>query len=180
METKRILMIVAPERFRDEEFFRPREVFEKNGYDVVVGSTRLGKATGVKGGDVEVDVLIDGLSADDFDAVTIAGGGGSRAFLWDNPALHRLLNDAFSKGKIVSAICISPVVLAKAGLLKGKDSTVFDAPDAVEEMRKSGTNLKPEHVVRDGGIITGDGPECAYDFGEEIVRALENKPARNF
>ncbi|MCL2550474.1 MAG: DJ-1/PfpI family protein [Methanimicrococcus sp.] len=173
MKTKKILMIVAPERFRDEEFFRPREVFEKNGYNVVIGSTRLGKATGVKGGDVKVDVLIDGLSADDFDAVVISGGAGSKTFLWDNQALHRLLNDAFSKGKVVSAICISPVILAKAGLLKGKNATIFDAPDAIEEMQKAGTNLKAKHVVRDGGIITGDGPECSYDFGEEIIRALK-------
>jgi len=173
MGTKKILMIVAPERFRDEEFFRPREVFEKNGYIVVVGSTRLGKATGTKGGDVEVDVLIDGLPADDFDAIVISGGSGSKAFLWDNPTLHRLLNDAFTKGKVVSAICISPVILAKAGLLKGKNSTVFDDPDAVKEMQKAGTKLKAEPVVRDGSIITGDGPECSYDFGEEIIKALK-------
>ncbi|MCL2863137.1 MAG: DJ-1/PfpI family protein [Methanimicrococcus sp.] len=174
MKTGKILMIVAPELFRDEEFFHPREVFEKNGYNVVVGSTRLGKAAGAKGGSVDVDVIIDKQSADDFDAIVISGGKGSKAFLWDNTALHRLLNDAFAKGKIVSAICISPVILAKAGLLKGKNSTVFDAPDAVEEMKKSGTKLKAEHVVRDGSIITGDGPEYSYDFGEEIIRALKD------
>lgn len=175
MVTRKILMIVAPERFRDEEFFQPREVFEKNGYDVVVGSTRFGKAAGTQGGSVDVDVLIDDVSADSFDAVVLSGGGGSKAFLWDNPDLHKLLNDAFAQEKIVSAICISPVVLAKAGLLNGKESTVFDAPDAVEEMKKAGAHLKAAHVVRDGLLITGDGPECASDFGEEIIRALQNK-----
>ena len=174
MKSNRILMIVAPERFRDEEFFHPREVFLKHGYDVAVGSTRLGKATGVKGGDVDVDILIENASADDYDAISIAGGGGSKGFLWDNPDLHRLLNDAFSKGKVVSAICISPVVLAKAGLLNGKKAAIFDAPDAIEEMKKAGANLKPEPVVRDGNIVTGNGPECSYDFGEEIVKILKN------
>jgi len=174
MKSNKILMIVAPERVRDEEFFHPREVFLKHGYEVVVGSTRLGKATGVKGGDVDVDVLIDDVSADDYDAITIAGGGGSRVFLWDNPILHRLLNDAFSKGKVVSAICISPVVLAKAGLLNGKKAAIFDAPDAIEEMKKVGADLQSEPVVRDGNIVTGNGPECSYDFGEEIVKMLKN------
>ena len=169
---KKILMIVAPERFRDEEFFEPRGVFEKNGFEVTVGSTCLGKAAGVLGGSVDVDVLIDEVSADPFDAIVISGGGGSKVFLWDNPKLHALLNDAFSKGKVVSAICISPVVLAKAGLLKGKAATIFNAEDAIAAMVQSGADLKPEAVVRDGNIITGNGPECSVSFGESILAAI--------
>ncbi|WP_420891263.1 DJ-1/PfpI/YhbO family deglycase/protease [Methanimicrococcus hacksteinii] len=172
METKKILMIVAPERFRDEEFFEPRDVFEKNGYQVTVGSTRLGKAAGVKGGSVDVDVLIDDVSADDYDAIAISGGGGSKAFLWDNPKLHALLNEAFDKGKVVSAICISPVVLAKAGLLKGKDATVFPDDAAIDEMKKAGADLKDKAVVADGKIVTGNGPECAVEFGEAVLKAV--------
>ncbi|WNY28370.1 hypothetical protein MmiEs2_05550 [Methanimicrococcus stummii] len=174
METKKILMIVAPERFRDEEFFEPRAVFEQNGYDVTVGSTRLDKAEGVKGGEVDVDILIDDASADDYDAIAISGGGGSKAFLWDNPKLHALLNDAFSKGKTVSAICISPVVLAKAGLLNGKSACVFPDDAAIAEMKSAGADLKKEAVVTDGKIVTGDGPECATEFGEAVVKAIEN------
>ena len=174
MSHKKILMIVAPERFRDEEFFEPRGVFEQNGFAVTVGSTRLGKATGVLGGSVDVDVLIDNVSADDFDAITISGGGGSKAFLWDNSKLHALLNDAFSKGKVVSAICISPVVLAKAGLLKGKAATIFNADDAIAAMKEAGAELKQEAVVCDGNIVTGNGPECSVLFGEEIIKLLKN------
>lgn len=172
MSTQKILMIVAPERFRDEEFFEPRAVFEKKGYQVTVGSAKLGKATGVLGGEVDVDILIDDASADDFDAIVISGGGGSKVFLWDNPKLHALLNAAFQKGKVVSAICISPVVLAKAGLLNGKASAVFPADDAVSEMKKVGADLKNEPVVTDGKIVTGNGPECATEFGEAVISAI--------
>ncbi|MCL2141696.1 MAG: DJ-1/PfpI family protein [Methanimicrococcus sp.] len=173
MTTKKILMIVAPERFRDEEFFHPREVFEKYGYSITVGSTQLGTAKGVQGGEVKVDVLIDKVSAVDFDAIVIAGGGGSKAYLWNNSVLHNLLNEMFSKNKIIAAICISPVVLAKAGLLKGKSSTIFNAPDAIEEMKKAGAVLVQKGVVVDGHIVTGNGPECAYEYGEAIVQLLK-------
>jgi len=172
---KKILMIVAPERFRDEEFFEPRGVFEQNGFSVTVGSTRLGKAAGVLGGSVDVDVLIDDVSADGFDAITISGGGGSKVFLWNNPKLHALLNDAFSKGKVVSAICISPVVLAKAGLLKGKAAAIFNADDAIAAMIESGAELKQDAVVRDGNIVTGNGPECSGLFGETVLSAIQQK-----
>jgi protease I len=172
VKTKKILMVVAPERFRDEEFFEPRAVFETAGYQVVVGSTRLGKAAGVKGGDVVVDILIDDASADDYDAIAISGGGGSKAFLWDNPKLHALLNDAFVKGKVVSGICISPVVLAKAGLLGGKAACIFPDETAIDEMKKAGVDLKDIAVVKDGKIVTGNGPECSAEFGEIIVEAI--------
>jgi len=173
MTTKKILMIAAPERFRDEEFFRPREVFEKYGYSTTVGSTQLGTAKGVQGGEVKTDVLIDKVSADDFDAIVIAGGGGSKVYLWNNTALHKLLNEMHSKKKVIAAICISPVILAKAGLLKGKSATVFDAPDAVEEMKKAGAILIPKDVVVDGRIVTGSGPECSYEYGETVARMLK-------
>lgn len=172
MENKKILMIVAPERFRDEEFFEPRAVFENRGFSVTVGSTRLGKAAGILGGSVDIDLLTDDASADAYDAIVLSGGGGSKTFLWDNPKLHALLTEAFEKGKVVSAICISPVVLAKAGLLDGKAACVFPADDAVFEMTQGGTLLRDGPVVVDGRIVTGNGPECAAEFGEAVVALL--------
>lgn len=172
MTTQRILMIVAPERFRDEEFFEPRAVFEKNSYSVTVGSTRLGTSIGTLGGSVNVDVVIENVSADDFDAITISGGGGSKSFLWDNPNLHALLNDAFSKGKVVSAICISPVVLAKAGLLNGIAASVYPDDEAIAEMKKKGADLRMDAVVADGKIVTGNGPECSTEFAEAVLKAI--------
>ncbi|MDV0447539.1 hypothetical protein MsAg5_14390 [Methanosarcinaceae archaeon Ag5] len=168
----KILMIIAPERFRDEEFFHPKEVFEKNGFTVVVASTKLGVAQGVKGGSYNVDITISDAKADDYDAITISGGGGSKAFLWNDSALHALLKDADAKNKVVSAICNAPAVLAKAGLLSGKNATVFDDPDAISALNAAGSKLKPEHVVRDGRMITGDGPDASYDFGEEVLKAI--------
>ncbi|MBZ3934896.1 DJ-1/PfpI family protein [Methanimicrococcus blatticola] len=174
MESKKILMIVAPERFRDEEFFEPRTVFEQKGYQVTVGSTRLGKATGALGGEVDVDILIDDALADEYDAIVISGGGGSKVFLWDNSKLHALLNKAFESEKVVSAICISPVVLAKAGLLEGKAASIFPADDAIAEMKKAGADLKGKAVVKDGKIVTANGPECAAEFGETVVSAISD------
>ncbi|WNY24743.1 DJ-1/PfpI family protein [Methanolapillus millepedarum] len=176
MKSNKILMVIAPERFRDEEFFRPKEVFEKNGFSVTVASTKPGVAQGAKGGSYKVDIPVKDAKADDYDAIAISGGAGSKAYLWNDPALHTLLKDAYAKNKIVSAICISPVVLAKAGLLSGKNATVFNDPDAISAMNAAGSKLRPEHVVRDGRLITGDGPDVSYDFGEEILKAIrENK-----
>ena len=70
-------------------------------------------------------------------------------------------------GKVVAAICIAPVILARAGLLKGKRATVF--PDGIPELEKAGAVYTAQSVERDGRIITGNGPEAAEAFGREIA-----------
>ncbi len=44
-EKGKILMIIAPKDFRDEELSVPEEIFEKNGYRVYIASTEK-EATG--------------------------------------------------------------------------------------------------------------------------------------
>lgn len=49
IQDKKILMIVAPDKFRDEEFSHPREIFLKEGAIVTVASNSLGEAKGMLG-----------------------------------------------------------------------------------------------------------------------------------
>ncbi|MDD3574201.1 MAG: DJ-1/PfpI family protein, partial [Methanospirillum sp.] len=78
----------------------------------------------------------------------------------------------YSKGKIVSAICLSSVVLAKAGVLKGKLATVWNDDAAIELLREGGATYKPEPIVTDGKVITANGPLAAGGFGEKVARAI--------
>ena len=73
-------MVIAPEQFRDEEYVEPREVFEKSGIGVTVASSRLGKAVGKFGLEVQVDLLLKDVHATDYDAVVFVGGTGSRIY----------------------------------------------------------------------------------------------------
>ncbi|NLI62591.1 MAG: DJ-1/PfpI family protein [Methanosarcinaceae archaeon] len=170
---KYILMVIAPENFRDEEFFEPKEVFEQNGFEVIVASTETGTAKGTQGGTFDIDFTVDRAKSERYDAIVISGGGGSRKHLWDNKTLHKLLNDFNSENKTVAAICISPVVLAKAGLLKEKKCTVFNDTESIEIIKKAGGKLDIEkNVVRDGNIITANGPAASKAFGEEVIKKL--------
>ncbi|MDD1666685.1 MAG: DJ-1/PfpI family protein, partial [Methanomicrobiales archaeon] len=71
-----------------------------------------------------------------------------------------------------AAICLSPVVLARAGVLSGKKATVFRTADSVAEMRKGGADLRGEPVVVDGRFVTANGPAVARRFGEAVVSGL--------
>ncbi len=45
-----VLMVVPPERFRDEEFFVTRSVLESAGHTCTVAGTRLDACSGSRGG----------------------------------------------------------------------------------------------------------------------------------
>ncbi|HIH74671.1 MAG TPA: DJ-1/PfpI family protein [Methanosarcina sp.] len=173
-EGKKILLVIAQEQFRDEECFVPKQIFEAAGAKVIVASEFTDIAKGSLGGTIKPDICISDVKIDDYDAIVISGGPGSRKYLWDNQHLRELVKEADSHKKVVSAICISPVVLARAGILNGKDSTVFNSPDTVQELRRYGATYLDKDVVVSGRIVTGRDPKSAEAFGKTVLKVLKN------
>ncbi|MCM8768435.1 MAG: DJ-1/PfpI family protein [Candidatus Omnitrophica bacterium] len=167
--TKVILIVLAFNHFRDEEYRVPRQTLEKAGYQVLVASNQKGKATGMLGMRIEVDRLIEETTASGFDGLILVGGSGTPA-LYENSKLHKLIKEFITQKKPVGAICLAPVILARAGVLKGKKATVYASASA--EVKKGGANYSPEPVVVDGQIVTADGPEAALDFARTFLNLL--------
>ena len=174
LDNKKVLMVVAQEGFRDEEFFEPREVFEDAGITITIASKTTDEASGVLGRSVKPDVAIDNVNIAEFDAIVISGGPGSRKYLWSDKDLRSLVSNAFEQEKVVAAICVSPVILAMAGVLEGKKATVFKDPESIKELEKAGALYEDESVVVIGNIVTGRDPASAEAFGEAVLEALEN------
>ena len=168
----RLLFIIAPERFRDEELAEPRRAIEQAGHQVTIASTRPGAATGMLGARVTVDLTIAAARAADCDALVIVGGAGSPPHLWDHEPLRLLATAVHAAGKPVAAICLSPPVLARAGLLAGRRATTFPDPRALLELKRGGATYVDEAVVRDGTIVTGSGPAAAAAFGAALLQLV--------
>ena len=172
METlngKKVLMVIASDRFRDEEYQKPRAILEREGVRVTVASSSLKESTGMLGLKVKPDILLKEAKMESFDAVVFVGGMGATEY-WNSPDAHRLAKAAFSAGKPTTAICLAPMTLANAGLLKGKRATIWK--DAAEEFKAQGVVYTAEPVEQDGKLITGSGPEAAEEFGRALVEAL--------
>ncbi len=167
---KTAVMLIAQNGFQDDEFFRPKEVLEKNGVKVTVASSALTAAKGMNGGTFNPEVLHKDVDVKKFDAVIFIGGSGAAEYL-DDPQAHMLAQEAAAENKIVGAICIAPRILANAGVLQGKKATVY--PGEGEKLKAAGVNYTANPVEIDGTIITADGPDSAEQFGEEIVKALK-------
>lgn len=171
---RRILYVIAPERFRDEELAVPKRALESAGHRVLVASTRAGEAVGMLGARVVPDLTIAQARASDVDALVIAGGAGAPTHLWDSSPLVSLIRNLHADGKPLGAICLAPPVLARAGALDGRRATTFPTDRAIAELKRFGASYVQEPVVRDGTIITASGPEAAEAFGAALVQLVES------
>jgi len=172
---KKVLMVIAPKNFRDEELLETRKVLEGAGAKVTVASSTLSEVKGMFGAKARPDILLESAKAAEYDAVIFVGGSGSAVY-FDDQRAHALAKATASAGKLLCAICIAPSILAKAGLLKGKKATVWDdkgpAGPFSGNLKNGGALLSQDDVVRDGRIITANGPPAASKFGRTIVEAL--------
>lgn len=167
---RKVVMIIAEKDFRDEELLRPKEILEKNAISVKIASTTLNPVRGMLGAKVKPDMQVSDIKIEDFAAIIFVGGIGASQY-WEDPLAHKLAQEANRQNKLVAAICIAPVTLAKAGLLKGRRATVWSSEAG--QLKAEGASYTGGDVEKDGNIITAAGPFAAGEFGEELARALK-------
>jgi protease I len=169
----RVLMVIAPEKFRDEELFEPRKALEDAGAAVTVVSASAGPVEGMLGAKAKPDLLLKDARAAGAEAVVFVGGVGAQAY-FDDAEAHRLAKEAASSGKLVGAICLAPGILARAGLLKGRKATAYESEK--EALEKGGASWSDSEVVVDPSgpfpLVTANGPKAAAAFGKAIVETL--------
>ncbi|MDY7000277.1 MAG: DJ-1/PfpI family protein [Thermodesulfobacteriota bacterium] len=170
---KNVLMVIAHRDFQDTEFGTPFKMFQEQGFNVTVASSKPGTATGMRGKKVELDLVVSEAKAKDYDAVVFVGGLGVKKEYWDNAEAHALAREAAEQEKVVAAICWAPVILANAGVLDGKKATVATSGGADRALRRKGCKYKSRNVVVDGKIITANGPRAASKFAQAVIDALK-------
>lgn len=170
----KIAIIIAFKDFRDEEYFETKEILEKAGFETSVFSNKKGIAIGKFGGEALIENTFKDLDISKFDGLLIVGGSGAIEYL-DNPEIYFLINEAKNQKKIISAICIAPLILAKAGILKGKKATVWSSDldkSALKEFKKQEVKYVSEKSVVDGKIVTADGPSSIVEFCKNIINLI--------
>lgn len=165
----RVLMVVGSRNFRDEEYFEPRQVFEGAAMEVVTASSREGPVRGALGGWARADRFLAAVRAEDHDAVVFVGGDGAREFAESRTA-WRLAQRALEQGRVLAAICMAPLILARAGLLRERRVTAW--PGVRDEVARAGAVVVDDPVVVDERLVTADGPQSARQFAEAVLRVL--------
>ncbi|MBF0298568.1 MAG: DJ-1/PfpI family protein [Oligoflexia bacterium] len=166
---KKILMIIASNNFRDEEYQKPREIFDKSGAIVAVASSSKKASTGMLGMKVTPDILLDDVLVNDYDVFVFVGGSGAAEYFTNKKALE-IVCESVKQNKVLAAICLAPSILARAGVLKNKKATVYSSE--INTLKDNGAYYSENSVEQDGNIITANGPTAALKFGEVVLNVM--------
>lgn len=124
---------------------------------------------GATGQTVKADVLIADADTSDADWLIVPGGVPGAPNLHASEKVNDMLQAHYARGGRIASICAGPaVVLAPAGILKGKKATCYPGlGDAINA--NGGTYIKAK-VVSEPGLITSEGPGTTLPFAIEIIR----------
>lgn len=105
----------------------------------------------------------------DLDIICVPGGGGMNPLMNDPQTLDFLRNKALQV-KYVTSVCTGSLVLAAAGLLKGRRAACHWM--SREMLSEFGAIPDPSRVVIDGNYISGGGVTAGIDFGLTVAAEI--------
>jgi protease I len=172
---RRTVLVFVPQQFFSEDEYEPTvRHLGMAGLDVKVVAAETTPAVGTGPENrlvVEPDLVLADVRAEDFAALVLIGGSGM-ALYWDDSLLHARCRDFAQAGKVVAAIGIAPITLARAGVLNGRKATVFPDRSAVGFLKAGGCRYSFRPLVTDRHIITAASAERVGPFARAVAAAV--------
>ncbi len=165
------IIIPLAEGFEEIEAVTSIDLLRRGEIEVITVALAGNEVKGAHGIVIKADQKISAVQAADYDGIVLPGGMPGSVNLRDNQIVINLVSQLFRQNKLVAAICAAPIVLEKAGILRGKQATSY--PNFDQEMPSC--DYREERVVLDQNIITGRGPGVALEFSLAIVQYLSGE-----
>ena len=175
------ILLLCPKAFETMEFSVFIDVMgwarESCQCDVTVDMCGFGRTViSTFGVPVTMDVLIDEVQVEDYDALAIPGG--FREFGFNEEALNErtieLIRKFDSYNKPIATVCVAAFALAVSGILKGRKATTYhlDNGQSQRELATYGVNVLNEPVVIDNNVITSYCPQTAPEVAFKLLEML--------
>ncbi len=163
-------LVLMAEGFEEIELTSIVDILRRGGVTVTIAGLKNGIITGSRGMKVQPDATLDSIK-EMYDMIILPGGSPGYINLGNDRRVIDLVNRYNAEGKIVAAICAAPSVLAKAGILAGKNATIFTGME--NELKNAKYVDKP--VVEDTNIMTSQGPGTAMEFALALLKRLTDE-----
>ena len=144
--------------------------------EVVTAGLEAGPVTAAHGVVLVPDTTLDAVMEEPFDMIVLPGGLPGADHLDADGRIHALIQRIAGEGGIAAAICAAPKVLARAGVLEGRQATSY--PGFLDKMDLPGVEVVERPVVGDGRVVTSRGPGTAMDFALELIERLAGPQRR--
>lgn len=120
---------------------------------------------------VMADKLLKDTNFNEYDMLVLPGGLRGMQNLEACSILMSQIDAFYENDKYVAAICASPSIFGRRGILNGKQATAY--PGFEDELK--GANVVDAGAVRNGNVITGRSMGSAVEFGLLLVETLLGK-----
>ncbi len=178
------IAILATDGFEQSELMDPRKALDEVGAETKVVSLKSGKIKGWKSNDwgqeVPVDVTVDSVRGEDFDALLLPGGVSNPDKLRMEPKAVAFVKSFFDANKPVAAICHGPWTIIEAGAAKGRK--IASWPSIKTDLRNAGAEWIDKEAVTDGNLVTARKPDDIPAFNRAMIELFsgqtkQQKPA---
>lgn len=165
-----MVYLLLMEGFEEIEALSTVDVLRRGGVQVRTAGIDGGEQTGAHGIKVHTDITIDEINKSDMSMLILPGGSG-HANLDKSPKVHELIDFAAENDIYLAAICASPSILGKKGLLRGHKAVCFPG----FEKYLDGAEILNTRTAVSGRFITGNGAGSAIAFGYELLKILKGE-----
>ena len=129
------------------------------------------QVTSNRGITVLADDLIENINLKEYAGIIIPGGLPAAFDIRDDKRVLEIIKKFDEEGKLISAICAGPSVLAKAGVLSGRNAVIY--PGMEDELLDA--NVKEDAICIADNIITARGAGLAGELAYTLIRKIKGK-----
>jgi 4-methyl-5(b-hydroxyethyl)-thiazole monophosphate biosynthesis len=166
------VLIPIADGFEEIEVTTTVDILRRADIDAVTAGIPGKMLKGARGMTILADTKLEDVNADEFDAIALPGGPGHTKLAKSGKVIETL-HSFNEKKKLIAAICASPSILAKEGILGDRRATIYPG------MEKQLQRPRDERVVVDENIITSQGPGTTVEFALKIVETLAGRDKAN-
>jgi protease I len=179
LQDKNIAILVT-NGFEQVEMTKPRQAFVDAGANTYLISPAGEKVQGWNHYDkadyFQVDVPLDKVNPDHYDALLLPGGVANPDELRTNSRAVQLIRAFFNVDKPVAAICHGPWTLIEAEAVKGRRVTSW--PSLKTDLKNAGATWVDEQTVTDGNLLTSRNPDDIPAFIAAAIALFARKEAK--
>ncbi|WP_165248629.1 DJ-1/PfpI family protein [Paludisphaera soli] len=180
------ILMIAGDAAEALEVFYPKARLEEEGWTVEIAAPErraiqtvvhdfepgFGTYTEKRGYRLEADLAIEAIEAGRYDALVLPGGRAPE-YLRNLDRVLDVTRRFLEGGKPIAATCHAPLILAAAGLIKGRILTCY--PELARDVRAAGGEFVDREVVVDGNLVTARAWPDNGPWMREFVKLLKSR-----
>lgn len=166
------ILIISYDNYDDSEMFYPYYRLIEEGFDVSIASTKSGEISGKHWMKIGVDLDINDVDVNDFDALLLPGGTAPEKLRQEQKPVEVV--SMFAKaGKPIASICHGQQLLISAKALAGKRATCY--PGIKDDIINAGAIYVDEPAVVCDNLVTSRRPQDLPYFMREYINVLKKQ-----